>query len=125
MQFSTLLVLGLLAAAANVVGGLLLFPSTALLKNQRALKFLVALGAGFLLAVNFIEIIPRTLSLWMASPEAHANGHNHAADAFTIPLLLVLVGYLLVHFFEQTFTQHVHIGENQAAVIPTSVAYTA
>lgn len=123
MQLGTLLLLGLLAAAANVVGGLLLFPSSALRNSQRTLKYLVALGAGFLLAVNFIEIIPRSLALWMEMPTA--NGHNHGAETFTIPLLFLLAGYLLVHFFEQTFTQHVHIGENQSAIIPVSVAYTA
>lgn len=122
MQLSTLILLGLLAAAANVVGGLLLFPSESLRNNQRALKLLVALGAGFLLAVNFIEIVPRTLTLWL---NLRGLATARTEDVFIFPFLLLLAGYLLVHFFEQTFTQHIHIGENSSAVIEPSVAYTA
>lgn len=120
MQTNSLLFLGLLAAVANVVGGLLLYPSGALRKNERALKFLVALGAGFLLAVNFIEILPRTLSLWI-----NLRGNTPLEESLVFPLLLLLAGYLLVHFFEQTLTPHVHIGENSTAVIAPAVAYTA
>lgn len=120
MQSNSLLFLGLLAAAANVVGGLLLYPSASLRNNERALKFLVALGAGFLLAVNFIEILPRSLALWI-----NARNQTSIEEIIITPLLLLLGGYLLVHFFEQTLTPHVHLGESSSAVIPPSVAYTA
>lgn len=120
MQTNGLLFLGLLAALTNLAGGALILPSRALRENQRALKFLVALGAGFLLAVNFIEILPRTLVIWLNNNRA-----AHLEDVLVAPFLLLLAGYLLVHFFEQTLTPHIHFAENKTAVLEPSVAYTA
>jgi len=83
--------LGLTAAAANVFGG------TIIVRKPREgpyLKYFVALGAGFMLATSTIEIIPTSLAL---------PGKNAA--------LLVLAGYLLIHFFEHTVTPHFHFGE--------------
>ena len=120
MQINGLLLLALLAAAANLLGGLLILPTSRLRENQRNLKFLVALGAGFLLAVNFIEILPRALVLWLDGKSA-----AQYENAIITPLLLLLVGYLLVHFFEQVLTPHIHFATNEAAVLPASVAYTA
>src|SRR5947208_1373946 len=48
--FGGLLLFGTLAALANFVGGLLLIKSGAHLLGERFLKYLVALGAGFMLA---------------------------------------------------------------------------
>lgn len=120
MHLNGLLFLGLLAALANILGGALILPSRRLRENPRALKFLVALGAGFLLAVTFIEILPRTLVIWLTS--------NRMADlekTLVLPFLLLLAGYLIVHFFEQVLTPHIHFAENKTAVLHPSVAYTA
>ena len=87
------LLLGVIAAAANVLGGL------AIVRGQwsRAyLKYFIALGAGFMLATAFLEMIPESLKI-TAHPDA--------------VFFLVLAGYLLVHFFEHTLAPHFHFGE--------------
>ena len=83
--------LGLAAAAANVLGGLFIVRSH---WSRYYLKYFVALGAGFMLAVSFLEVIPASIRL-----------------AGESALLLVLVGYLVVHFFEHTLAPHFHFGE--------------
>ncbi len=68
---TSILLFGLLAAAANVLGGLVLVKAGAHRWGERSLKYLVALGAGFMLAAIFIEILPVTVGIWtgMASDE--------------------------------------------------------
>jgi zinc and cadmium transporter len=85
------LVLGLSAAAANVFGGAII-----VYKHwQRSyLKYFVALGAGFMLATAIIEVIPASFQV------------NPKNGAF-----LILLGYLIIHFFEHTVTPHFHFGE--------------
>ncbi|MBO0911622.1 MAG: ZIP family metal transporter [Acidobacteria bacterium] len=85
------LLLGLTAAAANVFGGTIIVRKP---RERSYLKYFVALGAGFMLATSIIEIIPKSLAL---------PGKNAA--------LLVLAGYLIIHFFEHTVTPHFHFGE--------------
>jgi zinc and cadmium transporter len=85
------LLLGLTAAAANVFGGAIIVQK----QWERAyLKYFVALGAGFMLATAIVEIFPASLEL---RPKDGA--------------FLVLVGYLIIHFFEHTVTPHFHFGE--------------
>jgi len=87
------LLLGAIAAAANVIGGL------AIVRHQwsRAyLKYFIALGAGFMLAAAFLEMIPESLKLATRTDEV---------------FFLVLGGYLLIHFFEHTVAPHFHFGE--------------
>lgn len=118
--FLQLLVFGIVAASANVLGGLILFPSGIHKNYKRYLKYLLALGAGFMLAVTFFEIIPKTILLWQASyPEASQNLY--------LPMLLLLVGYLLTQFFEHTIAPHFHLGEEVHSdhLLSTSSAYTA
>ena len=62
--FLQLLIFGLLAALANVLGGLVLFPSNLHERYKRYLKYLLALGAGFMLAVTIPNAA--SLSLWAA-----------------------------------------------------------
>lgn len=118
--FVQLLVFGIAAAAANVLGGLILFPSKLHRNYKKSLKYLLALGAGFMLAVTFFEIIPKTILIWQKSyPEASEN--------LSLPMLLLLIGYLLTQFFEHTIAPHFHLGEEVHAenLISTSSAYTA
>jgi zinc and cadmium transporter len=85
------LLLGTTAAMANVFGG------TIIVRKQwerSYLKYFIALGAGFMLATAMIEIIPESLAL---------RGRSAA--------LLILAGYLIIHFFEHTVTPHFHFGE--------------
>jgi zinc transporter ZupT len=118
--FYQLLLFGVLAALANVLGGLILFPSK-LHKNYRQfLKYLLALGAGFMLAVTIFEILPKTILLWQKKfPEA--------GDDLYLPMLLLMAGYLLTQFFEHTIAPHFHLGEEvpSGELISTSSAYTA
>ena len=89
------ILLGLTAAAANVFGGAIIVQ-----KNwERAyLKYFVALGAGFMLATAIVELFPASIAL---------QGKGAA--------FLVLVGYLIIHFFEHTVTPHFHFGEETHA----------
>lgn len=85
------LVLGLTAAAANIVGGALLVQKD---WHQRSLKYFMALGAGFMLAAAMLEMVPESIKL------------RGGEAAF-----LVLAGYFLIHFVEHAVTPHFHFGE--------------
>ena len=85
------ILLGLTAAAANVFGGAIIVQRR---WERRYLKYFVALGAGFMLATAIVEVFPASLEL---------RGKSAA--------FLVLLGYLIVHFFEHTVTPHFHFGE--------------
>jgi len=88
---ATSLLLGLTAAAANVFGGTIIVQRD---WERRYLKYFVALGAGFMLATSVVEMVPASLEL---------RGKTAA--------FLVLIGYLIVHFFEHAVTPHFHFGE--------------
>ena len=87
--------LGLTAAVANVFGGAIIVQHS---WERRYLRYFVALGAGFMLATAFVEMVPESLAL---------TGRNGA--------LLVLLGYLIVHLFEHTISPHFHYGEETHA----------
>ena len=80
---TSILLFGLLAAGANVLGGLILVKSGAYRLGERFLKYLVALGAGFMLAAIFIEILPETVGIWtrtrQMSQRASRRGRDDAA----------------------------------------------
>jgi ZIP family zinc transporter/zinc and cadmium transporter len=81
----------LVAASANVIGGLMVTRND---WAYRSLRYFIAVGAGFMLGTVFLEMIP----------ESASNGTEWW------PILLIL-GYLIVHFFEHTFATHLHFGE--------------
>lgn len=83
--------LGLIAAAGNLLGGYFVVRRE---WPRRYLQYFVALGAGYMLAVAFLEVIPESVRL----DEQHA-------------LLFVLAGFFLVHLFEHTIAPHFHFGE--------------
>ena len=85
------LILGLTAASANVLGGYFVVRRE---WSRQFLNYFLALGAGFMLATAFIEILPESLRL--------------AGDS---ALFLVLGGFFLVHLFEHTLAPHFHFGE--------------
>ena len=93
--------LGLTAAAANLIGGLLI---TRRQWSRRYLKYFIALGAGFMLATALIEMIPESLKL------RGRNSPVFAGDTGVV-FVFVLAGYLIVHFFEHTAAPHFHFGE--------------
>jgi zinc transporter ZupT len=120
--FTGLLLFGLLAAGANVVGGLVLVKSGAHRLGERFLKYLVALGAGFMLAAIFIEIVPETIAIWTENL-AGASAARSVVGAMT----LLLAGYLLIQLFEHTLAPHFHFGAetHPESMVRPSAAYTA
>ena len=84
--------LGVIAAVAELSGGALV-----LLRRQwprRIQEYLLALSAGFILALAFVELIPEGIE----------------AVGSSAPLLMLL-GYSVLHFFEHTIVGHLHFGE--------------
>lgn len=122
MEFGPLQLLffGVVAGLANVLGGLILFPAGLQGRYRGYLKYLLALGAGFMLAVTFIEIIPKTISIWQARG-------GSTAESFSVPMVLVLLGYLVTQFFEHTVAPHFHLGEDvhEGDLVSTKSAYSA
>jgi ZIP family zinc transporter/zinc and cadmium transporter len=86
------LLLGLLAAIAEVLGGGLIY----LRKTwpRRIQETLLALGAGFILALVFLKLIPASID---------ALGETAA--------LYCLIGFATIHFFEHAIVGHLHFGE--------------
>ena len=118
--FVQLLLFGAAAASANVLGGLILFPSKLHKNYKGSLKYILALGAGFMLAVTFFEIIPESILLWQRL-------HPASAGDLFVPMLLLMAGYLLTQFFEHTIAPHFHLGEEMHSddLISSRSAYTA
>jgi zinc transporter ZupT len=85
------LVLGAVAAVADIFGGLLLVRAN---WEKRYLRYSVAMGAGFMLAVAFLEMLPESLHF---SPKWAP--------------VLVLAGYCSIHLLEHTIVPHFHFGE--------------
>jgi len=97
----TALLFGLAAAAAEFVGGSII----ALRKQwpQRTQETLLALGAGFILALVFFELIPRSIG---------AIGESAA--------LALIAGFSVIHFFEHTVVSHLHFGKETHAEVMVS-----
>jgi len=94
---SNALLYALVAALGNVAGG---FAVTRRAARELALiEHFVAFGAGFMLAVALVELLP----------EAFARSGSAAPG-------LVLAGYLAVHLTQHTLTPHFHFGEETHAV---------
>ena len=95
------LLLGLTAAAANLVGGLLI---TRRQWSRDYLKYFIAVGAGFMLATAMIEMIPESMKL-------RSQTSSHSAQDTNAVFVFVLAGYFIVHLFEHTAAPHFHFGE--------------
>ena len=89
------LLLGTVAALADVAGGLVLVKAEGV---QRYLRYFVALGAGFLMATAVLEMLPESLKLDVQNRSGLAP-------------VLVMAGYCAVHFLEHTINAHFHFGE--------------
>ncbi len=85
------LLYALLAAVANVAGGLLITRASP--RGIRAQRMLLGFGAGFMLAVAFLAMLP------------------HALEQSASAGLAALIGYLLVHVTQHVLTPHFHFGE--------------
>jgi zinc transporter ZupT len=103
----TSLLLGLVAGAANLFGcGIV----GARPWSRTFLVYFIALGSGFMLATALAEMLPASFTL---APKSTP--------------LLVLVGYFIVHFFEHSWPEHFHFGEetHKEAFIKPQSAYVA
>ncbi len=87
----TSIILGLVAALADVAGGLVLVRARGI---ERYLRYFVALGAGFLMATALLEMTPESLRL---SPK--------------LGPIFIMCGYCVVHLLEHTINAHFHYGE--------------
>lgn len=96
---SKALLYALIAAAGNVLGALAVTRRAAL--ELKVIEHLLGFGAGFMLSVAIIELLP----------EAFARSGSMAPA-------LVLGGYLAVHLTQHTVTPHFHFGEETHAITP-------
>src|SRR5260370_1047868 len=103
-RVSKALLYALVAAAGNVLGALAV--TRGAVRELRVIELLVAFGAGFMLSVAIVELLPAAL----------ARSGNVAPG-------LVLLGYLAVHLTQHTVTPHFHFGEETHQV--SSVAGTS
>ncbi len=106
-----LLLFGLLAAGGNLLGGWLL---TALpLIHRSRVRALVALGAGFMLAAVFLDVLPEVVAQW--------------SNQVSAAMAWVLLGYLLIQLVEHTIAPHFHFGEetHHEEMLQSGVAVTA
>ena len=89
------LLLGAVAALADVAGGFVLVRARGV---ERYLRYFVALGAGFLMATALLEMTPESLRM---SPK--------------LGPVLIMAGYCVVHLLEHTINAHFHFGEETHA----------
>jgi zinc transporter ZupT len=83
---------GFIAAAAEILGGFLI-----IMKKEwprKVQEYLIALSAGFILALVLFELIPESLELLGGTAS-----------------LYMIIGFGLLHFFEHTIVGHFHFGE--------------
>lgn len=88
--FTLTIILGLTAALADGVGGLIIIQRH---WERRYLRYFMAVGSGFMLATALVEMLPESLRISQHAPT------------------FLLLGYFLTHFFEHTVTSHFHFGE--------------
>src|SRR5947209_10734618 len=85
------ILLGVLAALADIAGGIVLVRARGV---EKYLRYFVALGAGFLMATAVVEMAPESLK---QSPR--------------LGPILIMAGYCIVHLLEHTINAHFHYGE--------------
>jgi zinc and cadmium transporter len=105
---STALWYALAAAAANLIGGFVITAASA--AGRATQRFLIAFGAGFMIATALVGMIPHAVE----------EGGEEAAAA-------VLLGYLLVHLTQHVLVAHFHFGEetHQEHMVSRWVGITA
>jgi ZIP family zinc transporter/zinc and cadmium transporter len=89
------LILGVVAALADVAGGFVLVRARGV---EPYLRYFVALGAGFLMSTALLEMTPESLRM---SPR--------------LGPVLIMAGYCAVHLLEHTINAHFHFGEETHA----------
>jgi zinc transporter ZupT len=90
-MLTTSLILGTVAALADVAGGWVLVRARGV---DKLLHYFVALGAGFLMATAVLEMTPESFRL-----------------NATLAPALIMAGYCTMHLLEHTINAHFHYGE--------------
>jgi len=100
------LILGAVAALADVAGGAVLVRARGV---ERYLRYFVALGAGFLMATALLEMAPESMRL----------------NARVGPAL-IMAGYCVMHLLEHTINAHFHYGEetHRAEFVSAHTSYS-
>lgn len=77
---------------------------------KKYFEYLIAFGAGFLLALVLLELIPESI--------------EHLGSSASI---FILLGSAIIHFFEHTIVKHLHFGEetHTEVMISKSTSYGA
>ena len=94
-----------LSALANVAGALAVAGRAR--RGMQLLDALIAVAAGFMISVALTQLIPEALS-----------------RGGTAAPVVMLVGYLAVHFTQHTLTSHFHFGEETHSVT-TAISVSA
>lgn len=87
-----IIIAGIVAAGAEILGGALVAWKREI--SKRIQEYLIALGAGFLLALVMIDLLPESIqNIGVSAP------------------VWMLVGFSVIHFVEHTIVKHLHFGE--------------
>lgn len=89
---ATVVIFGMILALAEVLGG-----SLVLMQKKwpaKVQEYFIALGAGFLLALVFLKLIPASID-----------------EIGALAPVFLLGGFAVLHFFEHTLVGHLHFGE--------------
>jgi ZIP family zinc transporter/zinc and cadmium transporter len=100
-MITTILLFGVTAAVAEILGGMIVLSRSSWPK--KAQETLLALGAGFIMALVFFKLIPVSI---MTLGEAAA--------------VYLVIGFSLIHFFEHSLVRHLHFGEETHAHVMVS-----
>jgi zinc transporter ZupT len=113
MNWPPILFYGTVAATANILGGLWISSQPKL--SEQVLRYLIGVGAGFMLAAVLLRAIPASLSM-----------KEWEGRSATV-MLLVMIGYLAIQFFEHTIVSHFHFGEetHSDTMLPHNMALRA
>jgi zinc transporter ZupT len=99
---------GLVASSAEILGGA--FVAWKYDLSKKIQEYLIALGAGFLLALVMIDLLPESI--------------ENIGD---IAPLWMLIGFSVIHFVEHTVVEHLHFGEetHSHAMVSTIASHSA
>ncbi|BCJ86363.1 ZIP family metal transporter [Effusibacillus dendaii] len=88
---ASIILLVIVTSIANVLGGALIVMKKSW--SDTALNAFMAIGAGFLLSIGLLDLLPESLQ---------ASAHN---------IYFALIGFLVVYLFQNVISTHFHFGE--------------
>ncbi len=98
-----IIIAGLVAGGAEILGGAFVVWKRDVSKKIQ--EYFIALGAGFLLALVIIDLLPESIqNIGESAP------------------LWMLIGFSVIHFVEHTIVEHLHFGEETHSHVMVSKA---